>query len=152
MNGINSMKWGWFDPITGKRHDCASPINGTLPSDRLDDDMFIVVVEGLQQDCFIIWYDMTNEIIFLDIGGLEPCYLLGVISTSDNTMILKSAAVIEKMKVKHADEIKEWEVNFTDWKITDWKIFKEVEYIVVDLGIEDSTSGSYDRGGQIPSI
>ena len=44
-------------------------------------------------------------------------YLLGVISTSDNTMILKNAAVIEKMKVKYADDIKEWEEHFTYWKI-----------------------------------
>ena len=121
MNGINSMKWGWFDPITGKRHDCTSPINGTLPSDRQDDDIFIVDVKALQKDCFVMWYDETNDIVFLDIGGLEPCYLLGVISTSDNTMILKNAADIEKMRVKYADDIKDWEEH-----LTDWKIFKEI--------------------------
>ena len=35
-------------------------------------------------------------------------------------------------------------------KITDWKFFKEVEYTVVDLKIEGSTSGTYDRGDQTP--
>ena len=76
MNGINNMKWGWLDPITGRRMDCTSPLNGSLPSDRPDDDIFIVNAELLQKDCFIIWYDGTVEVIFLDIGGLEPRYLV----------------------------------------------------------------------------
>ena len=97
---INCMNWRWEDPFTGKSVDCTSPFNDTIPNDRIDDDIFIFYVELMQKDCFIMWYDKTNEVIFVDIGGLEPRYLLGAIRTSDNTMILKNEAVIENIKEK----------------------------------------------------
>ena len=57
FNGINNMSWGWWDPITGQRNDCTSPINGTLPTDRDDDVIFMINVRKLKDDCFILWHD-----------------------------------------------------------------------------------------------
>ena len=54
INGINSMNWAYQDPVHGKRIDCTSPLNGSLPGDRTDDDIFIVNAKRMQEDCFII--------------------------------------------------------------------------------------------------
>lgn len=72
LHGINDFKWGWLDPVSGKRCDCTDPINGTLPYDRHGDVIFIVDIQKIRNDCFVLWYDKTNEVVFLDIGG--PIY------------------------------------------------------------------------------
>ena len=117
LNGINKMAWGWFDPVTGQRNDCTSPINGTLPTDRPADVIFIISVKKLHDDCYIVWHDKTNDVVFLDIGGFEPQYILGVIMTSTNTMILKNAADIEKMKVRYAEDVQAWREQYSNWDI-----------------------------------
>ena len=85
-------------PVHWQKRRLHEPVNGSMPNDKIDDDIFIVYVEPMQKDCFIMWYDKTNEVILDDIRGLEPRHLLGAIRTSDNTMVLKNAAVIENMK------------------------------------------------------
>ena len=144
LNGINNFQWGWLDPVSGKRCDCTNPINGTFPSDRHGDVIFIVDVQKVQDYCFILWYDKTNEVVFLDIGGMEPQYILGCIETATNTVVLKNAQKIENMKERYAEDARAWKEQHTSWGV-----FTEFVYKIIDLEIDDSNN-SLDRGDQTP--
>ena len=141
---INNMNQTYTDSVHDIKVDCANPLNDNLPGDRTDDDIFIVNARFMREDCFIPWYDKSGELIFVDIGGLEPRYLLGAIRGSDGTMILKNAKAIEEMKAEFNAEMQKWKDN-----IEDWRFFKKVDYKVLDLKMEVSTD---DRGDQTPPL
>ena len=104
----------------------------------------MINVRKLNDDCFILWHDKKNEVVFLDIGGFKPQYIMGVV-TADNTIILKNAADIDNMMSRYAEDVQQWRENYSNWDI-----FEKVECEVIDLKIKDSTIGSYERGDQTP--
>lgn len=107
LNGLNDFNWAWFD-TSGTRCQCTSRINGTMPYDTNGDAIFVVDMQKVQNDCYILWYDKTNDLVFCDLGGLEPQYILGCIDTSSNTVVLKNAQTIEDMKVRYAESVRYW--------------------------------------------
>ena len=139
LNSINDFNWAWFD-TSGTRCDCASRTNGTMPYDTIGDAIFVVDMQRVQNDCYILWYDKTNDLVFCDLGGLEPQHILGCIDTSSNTVVLKNAQKIEDMKVRYAEK----ETHTLNG------VFTELIYKIIDLEIDDSNT--LDRGGSNPSI
>ena len=143
LNGLNDFNWAWFDPVSGQRCECTSRINGTMPYDQHGDAIYIVDMQKVQNYCYVLWYDKTNDLVFLDLGGLEPQYILGCIDTSTNTVVLKNAQKIEDMKERYAESVRGWKDTHTLNGV-----FTEFVYKIIDLEIDDSNP--LDRGDQTP--
>ena len=84
-----------------------------MPHDTTGDAIFIVDMQKFQNDCYILWYDITNDLVFCDIGGLEPQYILVCIDRSSNLVVLKDAQKIEDMKVRYAESVRCWKDTHT---------------------------------------
>ena len=89
--------------------------------------------------------EKTNDLVFCDLGGLEPQYILGCIDTSSITVVIKNAQRIEDMNVRYAENVRYWKDTHTYDGV-----FTELIYKIIDLNVDNSNN--LDRGDQTPQF
>ena len=53
LNGINNNAWNFEDELHGGgRKSCTNFLNGQLPGDCTDDDVFVIDAESMQANCY----------------------------------------------------------------------------------------------------
>lgn len=144
LNGINNNSWHFEDELHGGVRSCTNFLNGTLPGDIDDDDVFVIDAQSMHAHCYHFWYNGSTDMIEFQ-GGIPPQFILGVIQLTTNTVTFKNADYVERMIDRSPDEQAEWRdsINAFDYPFFDY------DPVDMNVGRGDSTP-QYEENHVMP--